>query len=187
MPGYKELTKKILLGCAIGGILAVAVISPPTIKVLWELFFKNKQKGNAQKERRKFSQAIDRIKRNHLIIIKQEKSGAYRVELTEKGKRKIKEFEFETLKIEKQKTWDNQWRIVIFDIPRKHKGRDALREKLKNMGFYQLQESVWAFPYPCKNEIGFIVEFFYLSRYVNFLEVSKVANDAFLKRHFHLL
>ena len=56
---------------------------------------------------------------------------------------------------------DGEWRIVIFDIPEKFKkAREALRMKLKELGFLELQKSVFIFPYECEDEINFIVEVF---------------------------
>lgn len=41
--------------------------------------------------------------------------------------------------------WDGKWRIVIFDIPEKHrKLRDVLRSKLREWEFVPWQKSVWA-------------------------------------------
>lgn len=41
--------------------------------------------------------------------------------------------------------WDGKWRIIIFDIPEKHKKiRDVLRSKLKTWGLVPWQKSVWA-------------------------------------------
>lgn len=44
-----------------------------------------------------------------------------------------------------QDRWDGKWRIVIFDIPEKHrKVRNVFRRKLKEWGFISWQKSVWA-------------------------------------------
>lgn len=48
-------------------------------------------------------------------------------------------------KISENKKWDGKWRIVIFDIPEKHrKLRDVLRGKLREWEFVPVQKSVWA-------------------------------------------
>src|SRR3990167_2211250 len=63
--------------------------------------------------------------------------------------------------------WDKKWRVVIFDIPEKSRmARDALRRKLKELEFRELQKSVFVHPYECKKEIDFIIEFFNLRHYV---------------------
>lgn len=49
--------------------------------------------------------------------------------------------------------WDKRWRILIFDIPEKQRRkRDALRQKLNELNFYQLQKSVWITPFPLPAE-----------------------------------
>lgn len=43
-----------------------------------------------------------------------------------------------------EKNWDGKWRIVVFDIPEKHKKlRHALRWKLREWEFTFWQKSVW--------------------------------------------
>jgi len=45
------------------------------------------------------------------------------------------------------KPWDKKWRLVVFDIPEKNRlARDALRKKLKELGFAPLQRSTWISP-----------------------------------------
>ncbi|MEK7542220.1 MAG: hypothetical protein AAB524_00790 [Patescibacteria group bacterium] len=138
-------------------------------------------------QRRKFSQALWQLKKSRLIILNQKEDGTFVVELSEKGKRKVKEFQFAELKMRIPKKWDGKWRIVIFDIPNKrNQGREALRSKIKELDFYQLQKSVWVFPYPCEQEIEFIVEFFHLYPYVQIIEATKIKNDAKLRKYYGL-
>ena len=52
---------------------------------------------------------------------------------------------------------------VIFDIPEKKKpAREALREKLKDLGMKKLQHSIWITPFPCEKEINLIKTVFNL-------------------------
>ena len=51
--------------------------------------------------------------------------------------------------------WDGKWRVILFDIPTdKESQRQAFKKRLKNIGAYMVQKSVFAFPYPCQEEIG---------------------------------
>ena len=87
----------------------------------------------------------------------------------------------------KGENWDGKWRLVVFDVPEKlKKGRNALREKLKKIGFYELQKSVFVFPYKCKDEVDFIVEFFNLRKYVRFGVLESIDNELDLKKVFDL-
>jgi CRISPR-associated endonuclease Cas2 len=89
--------------------------------------------------------------------------------------------------IEKPRKWDKLWRIVIFDIPEKRKaGREALRSKLKQLGFYQLQKSCFIHPFDCKSEIDFISEIYEVSPYVNIIVAREVEGAKQLRRIFNL-
>ncbi|MFA6136434.1 MAG: hypothetical protein WC705_03740 [Candidatus Paceibacterota bacterium] len=118
------------------------------------------------------SQAIYYLKKRKLIRI-YNKNGKTSIVLTEKGEKKKLEYDLELISIPKQKIWDEKWRIVMFDIPEKNKSqREYFRDKLKEIGFLQFQESVWIYPYPCKDEINFISESLYISPYINLLTAS---------------
>jgi len=66
--------------------------------------------------------------------------------LTSAGHKKI-ERKFPFLKFQ-NKPWDRKWRLVIFDIEETSRSiRDLFRIKLKELGFGQLQKSVWITPH----------------------------------------
>lgn len=49
---------------------------------------------------------------------------------------------------------DGVWKLVIFDIPEKHKYvRTVLRAKLKQLHFKKWQNSIWVSPYAMDSEI----------------------------------
>ena len=71
--------------------------------------------------------------------------------------------------------WDKKWRIVIFDIPEElHKNRNQFRAKLKNLGFYMLQKSVFVIPYPCEKELGYICRNLKIGDYVDVILAESV-------------
>jgi DNA-binding transcriptional regulator PaaX len=184
---YGNITKEILFYLALGGAIVLAATSPYTANNILR-YFQGKGHFKRLKEKLKFSQALSRMKSSRLIITKQNQNGNFLVELTEKGKHKVKELQFENLTIPRQEKWDTIWRIVLFDIPKKkNRARDALRQKLRSLGFIQFQESAWVYPYPCNQEIEFIVEFFEVYPYVQIIEARKVQNDLTLRKHFGLL
>lgn len=186
---YSQLTKEILLYLATTGAIILALTSPYLAiqiarKILGEKQFLSKQIGGW-----KIARAIQRLRRNKVIIMKEDQAGGLTVELTENGKRKVKEIQLEKLTLKKSQFWDGKWRIVIFDIPEKRnkRGRDALRERLRQLNFYRLQKSVWVTPWPCENEILFLAELFEITPFVNILEVDRIYNDVNLRKYFHLL
>jgi len=134
----------------------------------------------------KLKKEIKILYRSKLIQRKENLDGSYTLTLSEKGKVKALTFYFQNMKIE-GRDWDRKWRLVVFDIPEKlKKGRNALREKLKEMGFYELQKSVFVFPYECKDEIEFVIEFFELRKYVRFGILELIDNELHLKKIFEL-
>ncbi|MDI6883483.1 MAG: PaaX family transcriptional regulator C-terminal domain-containing protein [Patescibacteria group bacterium] len=86
------------------------------------------------------------------------------LKLTKEGERKLKQI-FPSYK--KPSKWDGKWYLVIFDIPEylKYK-RDLLRERLKQLGFGRLQQSVWFSPYNYLEVILEVVEKYHLKPYV---------------------
>jgi len=106
--------------------------------------------------------------------------------LTEKGKERKLEYDLENIRISRQETWDGKWRLLMFDIPESKKiAREALREKLKKLGFVKFQKSVWLYPFPCENEVDFISEHFSISEHLNLL-TAQIEDDQPLRERFDL-
>ncbi|TSC94658.1 MAG: PaaX family transcrtiptional regulator [Parcubacteria group bacterium Licking1014_1] len=147
-----------------------------TISREWKKLDKKELKGE-----------IGSLYRFKFIDKKKNNDGSVRVLITEKGKLKALNCQFENLKNRKEK-WDGKWRMVAFDIPEKFKrGRDALRERLKRAGFRELQKSVFILPYDCEKEISSLVDFFDLSRYIRFGVLELIDNEVYLKKIFKLV
>ena len=132
--------------------------------------------------------AIKNLYKSKLVDYKENTNGTIKIILTEMGRSKILKYDLDKIEIKKPSHWDKLWRLVVFDIPEdKNLGRKALAAKLKELGFYPMQKSVFIHPYECKNEIDFITEMFELAPYVRFLRVKDVDIELDLKNRFHLL
>ena len=132
--------------------------------------------------------AIKNLYKSKLVDYKENTNGTIKIILTEMGRSKILKYDLDKIEIKKPSHWDKLWRLVVFDIPEdKNLGRKALAAKLKELGFYPMQKSVFIHPYECKNEIDFITEMFELAPYVRFLRVKDVDIELDLKERFHLL
>jgi len=130
---------------------------------------------------------IQEFRYEKLVDWQEKTDGAIKIVLTKKGKEYALEYKIDEIKIKKPSGWDGIWRLVIFDIPeRKRRARDALRDKLKELGFRELQKSVFVHPYPCQNEIEFIIEFFDIRPSVCYGELKNLTNEEELKLHFDL-
>jgi DNA-binding transcriptional regulator PaaX len=140
-----------------------------------------------QIDRKKLYNEISNLYKSKFIEKKENSDGSITIKLSEKGKIRALTYHFQEMKINGG-DWDKKWRIVVFDIPEKlRNGRDALREKLRELGFHELQKSVWVFPYECKNEIDFIIEFFDLRKYVRFGILESIDNNLHLRKIFNLI
>ncbi|MEK9182320.1 MAG: hypothetical protein AAB781_01875, partial [Patescibacteria group bacterium] len=65
--------------------------------------------------------------------------------------------------------------------------REALRMKLKELGFLELQKSVFIFPYECEDEINFIVEVFLIRPFVRFVQAKSFTNEEQLRIKFDIV
>ena len=168
-------------------MVVVASTSPYFLINIARAIIKNKKYSKNKTNEQKIVKSLRRLRKNKLIILQEKEDGKFIIQLTKKGKRKIKEINIEKLEITKQKVWDKKWRIVAFDIPEKKKnGRDALRQKLQELNFYQLQKSVFVCPYPCEKEVHFLSEFFDIGDFVNIIIADNIYDDVRLKNHFDL-
>ena len=74
--------------------------------------------------------------------------------------------------------------MFVFDIPEKLRTmRDALRDKLKRLGFFQFQKSVWIYPFECEEEMDYICEFFG-AKHFTLMFTGKIHNDHLLRKYF---
>jgi len=177
------IKQKLLLALAAG--LALGLTRSPR-KQLYIL--KNIPKEFRRINRDYLWRIISEFHRDRLVDYREDEDGIITMTLSEVGQKQTLKFKLDQLVIKKPAGWDKKWRLVIFDIPEKIKrGREALRDKLKELGFFKLQHSVWIYPYQCRDEINFIVEIFELRRYVRMVEADYITNEAELLLHFDLI
>lgn len=176
--------KFLLAAIAAGPILMVAATAPNILPAL-KGFEKNREYSKKQ-----LQTAFNNLKQKKLIEIIQESDEKFKVQLTNKGKKRVREFSFEFLEIKEPSIWDKKWRILIFDIPSKPKiynqARNALRNKIKDLGFYQMQKSVWVYPHECEDEILFIAELFQVQKHIEIITAEKLLHEEKIKRVFGL-
>lgn len=71
--------------------------------------------------------------------------------------------------------WDGIWRLVIFDIPEKHKRiREILRRRLKDWDFTPWQKSVWVSKKPLTDNIRSLAKELGVDDWVLVVESSNV-------------
>ena len=177
-----EIVRDIFYWLMIAGAVYIAASSPYFIRSV--LRARKKWKKYSKKT---ITNAFYNLRSQNLIEIKDDGKQIY-ISLTEKGRKKAGYMQIDALDIKEPKVWDKKWRIVIFDISElKRVYREAFRGKLKELGFYQLQKSVWIHPFDCRAEIELLRDFFGLKeRELKLIVADDIGDDTEIKEKFML-
>lgn len=180
-------TKFLLAFLGMGAIVFGGALVPGVLKALGSYDSSWGDIGKDERARKRINNALGNLKRQKFIKITKEKNGSFQVKLTDSGKQRLLKLSMENIVLPNPAVWDGKWRIVIFDIPNElNAAREALREKIKGLGFKQLQRSVWVYPYECKDEILFVAEFFGVEKYVEIIVAEKVLHEKVLRDAFKM-
>jgi CRISPR/Cas system-associated endoribonuclease Cas2 len=107
------------------------------------------------------------------------------LQITERGKKRLSNAEFTNLEMHVPAVWDKQWRLVFYDIPESQRlARKVLVTKLNELGFFQLQRSVFIHPFPCREVIEKITLTRRIERFVSYVETSHLDNESRLVERF---
>lgn len=179
-----QIRNAILLSAYVTVGVGMIVMAPNAIRLLK---YVEKVVGHSPRLGRRVSQKYSeliaqRIFRRTIV------QGKPRIELTEKGMRIAEELSHrEEIRPVKQKKWDRKWRIIMFDVwERRRKVRDELRETLKEIGFVKVQDSAWAYPYPCEKLLVFLRTHLKLGRGILYVVADEIEHDEQLRKHFKL-
>ena len=177
------IAKIILSALAVGGVLTIVAIAPNSLQML-KMFGVNKKRYKSQSVYR----TLKRMEKQNIIKVIKEMNNKTTISITRNGKKRLVEYSIDDMEIKKPKIWDGKWRIISFDIPEKQKtAREALRMKLKDFDFYHLQKSLFACPFPCRDEIDFVSEIFKIRKHITYFETSTITNELAMKKYFNLL
>ncbi len=177
-----HVQQKVLL-LLLGGISLGLTRSPKQyFRVVRELR-KEWQKIN----RNALNQAIQNLYTSKLVTTKDNRDGTLTLVLEKEGRDVALTYDLDRIAIKEPGHWDGKWRIVMFDVPENlRKVRDSLRMHFKDMGFYEFQKSVFVHPYPCREEIEFIIEHYHARRFLRFIIATDIDNALELRRYFEL-
>lgn len=176
----QDLTDALVATVAIAGVLAAGAIAPNLIQLFAGTAF------GRPSQRVRIGRALVRAERRGFVTISGGRRSPLRVRLTDSGRRHLARRELEGMGSQKPARWDGRWRLIIFDIPEERRSlRDALRESLHRIGFLPLQQSVWLYPYDCRDIVELIRAahgFHPVS--VRYLVVSELEDDRAFRWHF---
>ncbi len=115
------------------------------------------------------------------------KSSGEKLHMTEKGLVHFQRYQLNAIHFEPDaKKWDGVWRLLLFDVPERDKYlRNALRRKLKEWKFKQIQKSVFVTPYDCTKELKELVDLLSIDAYVHIIPTNSMGDiEKNLRSHF---
>ena len=178
----RNIGRAILIALSVAGILSVALIAPNALQILTP--------GSGRRGRRmsmwEIERALDRLL-NGGYVEKVQRRGNSFIQVTGEGKRKLIEIELQNARIKTPAKWDGRWRLVFFDIPHDERlTRDAMRRKLKELGFLQIQKSVYLHPYECYAIIQAMQDFYQIKPHFHYAVIEKIEHSKTYLKHFNL-
>lgn len=165
-----------------GGAITIVFLAPGAAPFILKPFMEKNNISNSELNR-----SLKAMNDDGLISIRELKDGSVVVRLKKEGKIKALRYQVEELEIKRPKKWDKRWRIVIFDIPEKHKvARNVLKSKLDELGFKLIQKSIYLYPFPCENEVDFIASVYGINNYIQIIRADKIQNEDKLMELFNI-
>lgn len=170
------MTKGLLLVAGLGGALAVGIMAPNLFKIL-NIDDSRRKKRLSREGFYSLKRSFYRLKEQKLIELAPA-NGSLKWRLTEAGRNAIEKILKRDQKIKRPRYWDRKWRLVLFDVPSiQKKAREAFRRELQAMGCYQLQKSVWAYPFSCSREVFETASLFEIEHCVEICTVEDFSNS----------
>jgi len=158
---------------------------PIMIKSLLRIFQELKK---IKIEEEKLMKTLRKIERREIIDLV-EKDDAVYVRLRDQGNEYILRYSLKMLLDfkKKKKKWNKKWVLVFFDVPEMQRNkRNHLRKFLSFLGFYQYQQSVYIFPYECREEVELIKKIIEGGKYLSYVIAEKIDREEEVKRFFNL-
>lgn len=171
----RDVQQTVLSIIAAAGIVALAVAAPNALKLLKYLPKRSYVVNNA------INRLVERGELRRVF-----RKGKPMLEMTESGRGRLARIAMTHHKAT-QREWDGKWRVVIFDIPESLRGkRDVLRGMLRRIGFLQLQQSVWIYPFSCEEFVQLLKTDLSIRGMVKYLVCESIEGDTKIGRHFRL-
>jgi len=166
----KEIIK--LIGI---GVIVLSSLALPNLPIVLKPFIKERPNG--------ILELLKKLAKKKVVNL-----GGEVVKLTVKGRKLLREIQLlETEIIPRPKKWDGVWHLVSYDVPVElNKERDYFRSVLKRWEFYQIQKSLWVYPFECKEEIAVLAKYLNIESYVMVMTTDFLANENEVEEIFNL-
>lgn len=170
------------------GIISLAVMAPNLLQILDRFIYKKDFKKISSNEKQKRTlRTFYYLKQKGFIKLKPDKED-YKIFITNLGRKKLQKLNLAFVSVTRPRKWNGRWWQVAADIPTKkyRQGADMFRRKLKQMGFYSLQRTLWLYPFDPRKEIEFISREFNIANFVTVMEIYRldVQDEKLITKHF---
>lgn len=182
--------KEIILGAiGVSVLLAGTFLITPNFPIVFASLMKIIEEFKKEKiPKSKVKRVLKNLEKKKIISLEQDGEEVvvkvldnYNVELIKYSVKQLLELK------KKKKNWDQRWFLVAFDVPEKEANKRAyLRNFLKQIGFYQYQKSLYAYPYECEKEVALIKKIVEGGKYINYIVADRIEKEKELKIYFQL-
>lgn len=173
-----EMLKMVLLGLGALGILSAAIVCPGLLYLVPRSY-------RGRYPHQAIRQAVVRLDKRGFIVAKQTHLG-WKISLTKRGREELAMYELGQ-KIIKPTEWDKKWRLMIFDIPEHRRViRDQVRRFLQRLHFVHLQDSVWVYPYECREILDLLRTKYGVRSEALYVRVDALDQDHWLRKEFNV-
>jgi len=166
-----------------GGVVGATLVAPNIIQALDKPTDKLLKHLDKRSKDREIKRIMDYMVTQGLI------RGDYEhgLQITPKAKQRLRQTRPHRFSVAKPDSWDQSWRLVMYDIPEKYKsGRNIIAKELRLAGFWQLQRSVWVFPHECRREIESLSLHLGVDKFVTYMKVEHIDNQQALLEKFKI-
>lgn len=107
------------------------------------------------------------------------------LQVTEKARKRLEVANIRDMQAVAPRQWDGTWRIIIYDIPEDRAiSRQALADRLRAYGCFQLQKSTWITPFPCRTDVVTLSSRHDVDQFVTYFEATHLDNSRALIARF---
>lgn len=183
-----EISKIILATLGIGAILGGTVLITPNFPIILGTFIKLIEEIKGIKlPKLKVKRTLQQLEKRKILNLEIKNNEVY-VEVKDFWNTEIVKYSIQSLlELKRKSKWQGKWFLVVFDVPEEERNkRYYLRNFLKEIGFYQYQQSVYVFPFECEKEVTLIKKIIEGGKYLSYIVAEKIEYENRLKTYFNL-
>lgn len=171
----ENVAQLVLATAMASGIVLLSAVAPNVFSALdkapWRRKTYRRWDSRRSDQQRRIAKSIYYLKAKGYVQLAPE-GRDFKLKITQKGRKKIRMMQFKSLSVPAGKKWDGHWWLVLADVPSDpyRSCADSFRKKIRSMGFYPLQRTVWVYPFDPRDEVDFISSYFKINPFVTVME-----------------